>query len=62
VAGCEKKRFPSLDAAREALIDAKIRRALHHNKRRREQRTYFCKKCCGWHLTSRIAPAQEPTR
>jgi hypothetical protein len=59
VAGCVKVRYPSLEQARQVLIDAKIRAALHHNRRRREQRAYFCRACCGWHLTSRIAPTQE---
>lgn len=53
--GCGKFRFPSEQAAKDALLRARIARGLRGNLRRREQRAYPCPDCPGnvWHLTSR---------
>lgn len=50
---CRKVRFPTLAAAEEALLAAKIARALRRSAKRRERRAYVCRTCRGWHLTSR---------
>lgn len=59
---CGKAPFYSEHAARMALVDAKIRRVLRHNTRRRECRVYACTNRPGiWHLTSQPARTyQEP--
>lgn len=49
---CPKKRFATEHAAGQALVSAKIRRYLHGNLKRREERAYHCVNCDGWHLTS----------
>ena len=47
-----KRRYPDRTAARTAL--AVINRRA--GERRRENRTYRCNTCNGWHLTSRNNP------
>lgn len=51
--GCGKVAYKSKAAADRAVIGAKIRRDLHGEKNRREERTYRCPGNRGlWHLTS----------
>lgn len=58
---CGKACFFTEHAARMALVNAKIKRALRHNQRRREQRAYPCPHRPGiWHLTSQPLRHQEP--
>jgi hypothetical protein len=53
VKGCAgKRRFPDEHTAKDALVQAKIRRSLHGSSKRRERRAYECPDCHGWHLTS----------
>jgi len=47
-----KQRYPNKQTAQRILLKAKIRRALHNNNNRREERAYPCQHCNGWHLTS----------
>jgi hypothetical protein len=59
--GCTgKARYASYDEAGLALVEAKIGAALRANRRRREQRIYWCGSCNGFHLTSRSE--QRPAR
>lgn len=51
--GKKKERFPSLADAQESLLNAQIKRVLHHIARRRECRVWECPDGKGWHLTSR---------
>lgn len=48
---CQKHPFPDQRTAEAALLEAKIRRALHNSNKRRETRVYLCE-CGAWHLTS----------
>lgn len=48
-----KLRFPDRAAALVALTEAKIARNLHRKLSYRQQRTYECRSCAGWHLTSK---------
>jgi len=58
VPGCTgKARFSSYDEAQLALVDAKIKRAFGRSQKRREERSYYCGNCNGFHLTSQ--PAQR---
>jgi hypothetical protein len=51
--GCtNKRRFGSYDEAQLALVDAKIKRAFGRSQKRREERSYYCGNCNGFHLTS----------
>jgi hypothetical protein len=51
--GCSsKRRFGSYDEAQLALVDAKIQRSLRGKQGRREERSYWCGNCNGFHLTS----------
>lgn len=50
--GCSKVRFASRFDADDAVLSARIQRVLHRSTRRREQRSYYCSRCTGWHLTS----------
>lgn len=47
-----KARYGSYDEAALVLVDAKIKRSLRNNRRRREQGIYYCGDCNGFHLTS----------
>jgi hypothetical protein len=48
----EKKRYPTEDAAKRALLSTMIAKALRAGGyRRRERRYYACPICKGWHLT-----------
>lgn len=53
-----KVRFRSREQAQAALVQAKHAQAtavaLGRSTRRREQRSYQCPACSGWHLTSRV--------
>ncbi len=49
-----KTRFVSSGAAERALDLARLR--AQHDGRRREQRSYHCVVCGGWHLTSVVLP------
>lgn len=49
---CGKQKF-SHRRAEQALLRAKIARALRGSRRRREVRTYRCPDCSSWHLTSK---------
>lgn len=52
--GCTNKvRFSSYDEAQLALVDAKIKRAFGRSQKRREERSYWCGSCNGFHLTSK---------
>lgn len=51
-ARCGKVCFPTEQAARDALVQAKIAHSLRGNTGRREQRAYPCEACNAWHLTS----------
>lgn len=53
---CRKVPFPTLAAAEQALLEARIARALRPSTKRQERRTYVCKACQCWHLTSQPAP------
>jgi hypothetical protein len=58
VPGCDgKHRFSSYDEAQLALVDAKIKRALGRSQKRREERSYYCGNCFGFHLTSQVGRA-----
>jgi hypothetical protein len=53
VPGCTgKARFSSYDEAQLALVDAKIKRAFGRSQKCREERSYYCGNCFGFHLTS----------
>lgn len=57
---CKKRRFPTLAAAEQALLNAKIAQAFRpHTTRRREVRAYVCRQCSAWHLTSQPAQPKE---
>ena len=49
---CKKIVFRSKRAAEQAVLSARIARALRSSERRLERRCYFCQACEGWHLTS----------
>lgn len=56
--GCrDKVRFGSYDEAQLALVDAKIKRVLRGKQKRREERSYWCGGCNGFHLTSMASRA-----
>lgn len=57
--GCGKLRFPSEQAAKNIVLEARIARVLQHNHRRREDRHYRCR-YGGWHTTSQ--PPMTATR
>lgn len=46
-------RYGSWDEAQLVLVDARISSSLKGSARRREQRSYYCRICDGWHLTSK---------
>lgn len=48
---CTKRRY-TRKAAQMALLETKMRRSLHGNTRRKEQRVYYHKPCKAWHITS----------
>ncbi len=53
--GCNKtlkRRYATEQAAQRVLLSARIKRSLHDNDRRHEERAYQCPFCDGWHLTS----------
>ena len=53
MAACGKVVFATADEAGMALVNAKIRRMLKNDQKRREERYYHCVNCQGYHLTSR---------
>lgn len=55
-----KVRYATERRAQKALLDAKIANAVHGDHTRREQRSYRCQHCPGYHLTSRPEPTSPP--
>lgn len=49
----DKVCFSSRRQAEDALLQARIKRALFASTRRRECRSYYCSICGSWHLTSK---------
>jgi hypothetical protein len=63
---CGKVRFPDHTAAVQALHDAATSRYFAEQEgtttNRGEVRSYRCRLCSGWHLTSKAVPARvEPS-
>lgn len=57
---CSRKaRFFTQAAADQVLLTCKIARALRHNTKRRELRTYWCRTHDCWHLTSKPERPRE---
>ena len=48
---CTKKKFTE-KRARDVVVQAKIKLALHNNLRRLEDGCYRCDDCKSWHVTS----------
>lgn len=58
--GCQKIRHATEARAKGALLDTRIRRAVHHQERRAECRVYRCPNDDrAWHLTSQPARTQQ---
>jgi hypothetical protein len=47
-----KKRYPTEQVVRDKLLSLKIKRDLHGNHWRHEEKVYKCPFCQGWHTTS----------
>ncbi len=54
---CAKRCFTKAEAIAELEKCIKAREA--GNRRRREYRRYWCRRCCWWHLTSHPAPVKK---
>jgi hypothetical protein len=44
-----------------ALLETRIARDLHGNKKRKEQRVYYHRACKAWHITSKELASENPT-
>lgn len=51
--GCPGKHVFTEEEAKRALLDAQIARVIRGREKRRETRSYWCRHCDGWHLTSK---------
>lgn len=50
-----KRRFATEDDAETVIAHAQFRSRILHDERRRESRSYQCRQCNGWHVTSQEA-------